>query len=96
MKQHKTESNRHNNYIDKSGIKNLLSITKYGRRAIGLENIKNMLAGVFNHRAGVIKAKCYDCSAGYADGIMDCSVTSCPLYPYHHTGIYLNEKQEKI
>ena len=75
--------NRPNNHITEQGRNKLLSIIENGKRAIGLENIKNMLTGVFNHRAGAIKAKCYDCSAGYADGIMDCSVKSCPLYPYH-------------
>ena len=75
--------NRPNNYITEQGRNKLLSIIENGKRAIGLKNIKNMLTGVFNHRAGAIKAKCYDCMCGYADGIIDCGDTSCPTYPYH-------------
>ncbi len=33
-------------------------------------------------RAHAMKAKCYECQGGYADGKQDCKVTSCPLYPY--------------
>jgi hypothetical protein len=29
----------------------------------------------------MILAKCYECTAGYADGKMDCGVESCPLHP---------------
>ena len=29
-----------------------------------------------------IKAKCFECMCGYADGGYDCRVRECPLYPF--------------
>lgn len=83
MEQRKIEKNKLNNSIDEHDRKKLLSIIEHGKRAIGRDDMEKMLAGTLRHRAGALKAKCYDCMGGYADGIMDCSVTSCPLYPFH-------------
>jgi len=33
-------------------------------------------------RALAMAAKCHDCCGGYIDGKYDCTVTSCPLYPW--------------
>lgn len=30
-----------------------------------------------------IRAKCYECMAGYTDGVGDCAMPDCPLYPLH-------------
>lgn len=61
----------------------LESLIKTGIRAIGLNGINKMLQGRKLHRSEAIKAKCYDCCAGYADGVEDCGITDCPLYEYH-------------
>ena len=29
-----------------------------------------------------IHAKCAECCNGYSDGLLDCKVPSCPLYPF--------------
>jgi hypothetical protein len=29
-----------------------------------------------------VKAKCWDCSGYYEDGLVDCENTDCPLYSY--------------
>lgn len=29
-----------------------------------------------------ILAKCFDCCGGYVDGLDDCGVKGCPLYPF--------------
>ena len=31
--------------------------------------------------SAMVKAKCADCMAKYADGRMDCKMEDCPLYP---------------
>ncbi len=33
-------------------------------------------------RSGAIRAKCYDCTGGFADGPLDCEITTCPLYAF--------------
>ncbi|MBS3784930.1 MAG: hypothetical protein KGY78_10860 [Anaerolineae bacterium] len=33
-------------------------------------------------RTEAMRAKCYDCMNGFADGKQDCKVISCPLYPW--------------
>ena len=83
MEQRKTENNKSNNSIDEHDRNKLHSIIKHGKRAIGCDDMIKMLAGTLKHKAGALKAKCYDCMSGYADGIMDCSVSSCPTYPFH-------------
>lgn len=34
-------------------------------------------------RQETIAAKCYECMAFYVDGIYDCEISDCPLYPYN-------------
>ena len=29
-----------------------------------------------------VLAKCFDCMGGYVDGLVDCRVPHCPLYPF--------------
>ncbi len=33
-------------------------------------------------RNQAIKAKCYECTGGYADGKGDCGIADCPLYNF--------------
>jgi hypothetical protein len=83
MKQRKTEKYKSNNNLNEQERNELQSILKFGKKAIGRADFEKFLRGHKITRTGALKAKCYDCSAGYTDGIMDCSVTYCPLYPYH-------------
>ena len=55
-----------------------------GIKALGRKDMVKSLAGASQltpHE--VIRAKCYDCMGGYADGAEDCGCHECPLYPYH-------------
>lgn len=61
----------------------LESLIKHGLQAKGLQGIKKLLKGVRNTRQEAIEAKCYDCMGGYADGVVDCGDSSCPIYPYN-------------
>ena len=83
MKTIKTDIHKPNNDIDEQGRNKLHSILKFGKKAIGRADLRKFLRGHKITRAGAIKAKCYDCCCGYADGIIDCGDTSCPTYPYH-------------
>jgi hypothetical protein len=83
MKQRKTEKYKSNNNINEQERNKLHSILKFGKKAIGRADLGKFLRGHKITRAGAIKAKCYDCMCGYADGIIDCGDTSCPTYPYH-------------
>ncbi len=58
------------------------SILKFGKKAIGRTDLEKFLQGQKMTRAGAIKAKCYDCMCGYADGIRDCGMEDCPTYPF--------------
>jgi len=59
-----------------------MSVLDIGIRAKGLTQLKRFLEGQRITRGQALKAKCYDCMGGYADGAIDCGVESCPLYPY--------------
>ncbi len=61
----------------------IASLLKCGIRAYGRDALEKFAAGRKITRAGAIKAKCYDCMGGYADGIADCQDHDCPLYPFH-------------
>jgi hypothetical protein len=83
LEQRKTEKNKPNSNIDEHDRNKLLSILKFGKKAIGRADLEKFLQGHKTTRAGALKAKCYDCMCGYADGIKDCGVSSCPMYPFH-------------
>jgi len=59
------------------------SIEAYGIRAQGKKEFIKHLNGEKTARFEAIKAKCYDCMGFYADGVQDCGVKDCPLYPFH-------------
>lgn len=52
------------------------------RPAAGRSHLINYLAGKQLSHLQAIRAKCFDCCYGYADGHVDCTVTACPLYPF--------------
>lgn len=59
-----------------------MSVLKLGIAATGRTPLKNYLSGASITRGEGIKAKCYDCMAGYADGKVDCGIEGCPLYSW--------------
>jgi hypothetical protein len=57
-------------------------ILKAGGKGRGRSELIAALKGKKMSRGQAIKAKCYECMLGYADGTMDCMVPHCPLYYY--------------
>ena len=57
-------------------------IKKFGKSAKGKMYLLKYLDGVTPTLRGGVLAKCYECTNGYADGKIDCGITSCPLYPF--------------
>ena len=57
------------------------SIALEGIRALGGRELRTHRGGGRLSEKKMILAKCYECTAGYADGKMDCGVESCPLHP---------------
>jgi len=66
------------------------AIKKYGRKAKGRASLLKYLQGEKISKNEAILAKCYDCMGYYADGIGDCGVKDCPLYPFNP---YKNTKE---
>ncbi len=60
-------------------IRNTLN---FGIKAIGRSDYQKFADGVRLTRSQSIKAMCYDCVTGYADGKYDCRVFTCPLHVY--------------
>lgn len=48
----------------------------------GRERLLRYVNGEILSRSAAIVAKCCECSGFYVDGLRDCGVYSCPLYPY--------------
>lgn len=57
------------------------TIEKCGRFQ-GKAELLNFMRGKRLTRKAGIKAKCFECMGGYADGSQDCLVATCPLYPW--------------
>ncbi len=55
---------------------------KFGISAIGRTDYKKFTEGKRLTCLQAIRAKCYECVAGYDDGRYDCTVSNCPLYPF--------------
>ena len=55
---------------------------KFGISAIGRTDYKHFTEGKRLTLLQAIRAKCYECMAGYDDGKYDCIVSDCPLYPF--------------
>lgn len=58
-------------------------VKKYGRRTKGRKELLKHLENKRITRQQAIEAKCYECMGFYADGIIDCGISNCPLYPYN-------------
>ena len=52
------------------------------KRGAGRSELHRHLQGKKLKEIEAIKAKCYDCTGGYADGLKDCGVKECPLHPF--------------
>jgi len=48
----------------------------------GKTSLSEYLNGTILGRKAAMAAKCCECMGYYADGLHDCEVYSCPLYPY--------------
>lgn len=57
-------------------------IIEYGKRAKGRSELLLHLQGNKITRDQAIKAACYQCTNYYVDGISNCEMDYCPLYPY--------------
>lgn len=76
-------------------VENILNKSGEKTRAIGAAEYRKFIAGEELSAGEMIRAKCYECTAKYADGREDCQGTNCPLYgkmPYAST----TEKHRKI
>ena len=60
----------------------LLDVEEYGLRTNGYIQLKSYLEGNKISKQQALQAKCYECNNGYIDGIKDCKIESCPLYPF--------------
>lgn len=48
----------------------------------GKHELRKYEAGKKLNPTEAIRAKCYDCMVGYADGMVDCMTPECSLYPF--------------
>jgi len=55
---------------------------KNGKKAQGKGDLIKFLQGTKITPRRALKAKCYECMGGYADGKVDCGVYDCPLHPF--------------
>ena len=54
----------------------------YKKRAIGRTEYIKYLNGVQLTPMDSIKACCFDCMGFYSDGVADCRIRKCSLYPF--------------
>ena len=63
--------------------------TEYGIKAQGKAELTKHEQGKRLTYRQMVLAKCYECTAGYTDGKVDCGIPGCPLYqkmPYKSSG----------
>ena len=58
-------------------------IKKHGKRAKGRSELIKHLQGKKLTQQEAIWAYCYECMGYYEDGIHDCEMKDCPLYPFN-------------
>jgi len=59
-----------------------LIAVKAGKRSRGQKYLIAHLEGKRLTYKGAVQAKCYDCMGYYVDGLNDCEIPDCPLYPF--------------
>ena len=57
-------------------------VVSYGKRAIGRSELQRHLREERLTIGEAIKAKCYDCMGYFTDGLKDCEIPDCSLYPF--------------
>ena len=80
------------------------SLLAKGKEARGKKELTRHTKGEKNTLRQATLAKCYDCTCGYADGKVDCTLKLCPLYPWMpfraggpvKSGRVLSPEQRKI
>ena len=60
----------------------LEEVKKYGKKAKGKLPLIRHLEGKRITRKDAIDAKCYECNGYCADGVEECNIRDCPLWPY--------------
>ena len=60
----------------------LLGYLAQQRESKGKKCLVKYINGELIARSEALLAKCADCSAYYTDGMKDCEVPGCPLYPW--------------
>jgi hypothetical protein len=68
-------------------------VIKSGKKAKGRSETLKHLHGDALTRDQAIKAACYQCQNYYADGLIDCEIDYCALYPYFP---YRGKKEELL
>lgn len=63
-------------------IEELQSTLGMAKKTYGRERLKKYLSSGQISRSEAMAAKCCECMAYYADGMTDCEVYTCPLYPW--------------
>lgn len=63
--------------------KRLKAVEEHGKSGRGKSEYIKFLSGQRVSAGQAIKAKCYDCTGFYADGVEDCGSLACALYPFH-------------
>lgn len=60
----------------------LENVQNYGKNGAGKKFLEKHLEGDTITLKGAILAKCYDCMGYNTDGLLDCKIPHCPLYPF--------------
>lgn len=58
------------------------TIKNNGKRAKGKSELLKHLEGHRLTFKQAVNAKCYECMGYCIDGLIDCTLTDCPLYPF--------------
>jgi hypothetical protein len=58
------------------------TIKTNGKRAKGRSELLKYLDGERLTYKLAVNAKCYECMGYCIDGLIDCTLTDCPLYPF--------------
>lgn len=68
--------------IDQTEKDRLLGYLKKAIHTKGRQSMIKYLKGELIGRPDAMLAKCCECMAYHADGMLDCQVPTCPLYPW--------------
>ncbi|MBN2382537.1 hypothetical protein JXQ70_06610 [bacterium] len=66
-------------------------VKKNWKRAIGKQEYLLFLEGKKLSRRQIMQAMCYECTAGYYDGVADCELRDKPCYAFMP---YKNKKRD--